>query len=121
MKKILIVDDSETVRSQLQKDLSSAGFEVVQAVDGHHGIEQAKAHKPAFILCDLNMPKMDGLSMVQELKRDPLFKDVPVFMLTTEASPEIKAKAKEIGIRAWITKPYDSAKLIIGIKKVLNL
>lgn len=121
MAKILVVDDSETVRVQIRKDLEPAGFLVVEAADGLMGIDKAREEKPDLILCDLNMPKLDGLSMAKQIKSDSVLSAIPIFMVTTEASPEAKAKAKEIGIRAWIMKPYDSEKLVAGIKKVLNL
>ena len=119
MAKILIVDDSETVRSQLRKDLTESGFQVVEAANGLEGLDVAKTEKPDCILCDLNMPKLDGLSMCAQIQKEPGLETVPVFMLTTEAGADAKKRAKEIGILAWITKPYDSGKLLAGIKKVL--
>lgn len=120
-KKILIVDDSETVRLQLRKDLTENGFEVVEAFDGVDGLEQLRAHKPDFILCDVNMPRLDGLAMCAQVRKEPGFEKIPIFMLTTEAGPDAKKRAKEIGITAWITKPYEPAKLIMGLKKVLGV
>ena len=119
--KILVIDDSETVRSQLRRDLVGFGYEVVEAEDGVVGLSQALAHKPDLILCDVNMPNLDGLSMIRHLRKEPGMSALPIFMLTTESSSDLKATAKELGIRAWITKPHDPVKLNLGIRKVLGM
>jgi two-component system chemotaxis response regulator CheY len=121
MAKVLIVDDSETLRHQLKRDLEAAGHTVVEAVDGADGLEKFQGRQDLeLILCDVNMPNMDGLTMVSKLAAALKAKNIPVFMLTTEASAEMKARAKESGVRAWITKPYIAEKLISAIQKVLS-
>lgn len=119
MAKVLIVDDSETLRVQLRKDLEGAGHQVIEGSDGVDGLNKLKeVGKVDLILCDVNMPNMDGLTMCSKVSQDPNFKGTPIFMLTTEANPEMKAKAKDFGVRAWITKPYVAAKLVSAIDKI---
>ena len=121
MSKVIVVDDSETIRNQLRKDLESAGFSVVEAVDGVDGFNVAKEHKDAkLILCDVNMPKMDGVTMVQKLKSD-LSNSIPIIMLTTESSDDMRSKGKESGVVAWVVKPYKSEKLLPAIKKIIEM
>lgn len=120
MAKILIVDDSETLRHQLRRDLESAGHEIVEAVDGVDGLEKIRTVKDLkLILCDVNMPNMDGLTMVSKMAQGAGPGSIPIFMLTTEASAEMKARAKDCGVRAWITKPYVVEKLVGAIQKIL--
>jgi two-component system chemotaxis response regulator CheY len=118
---ILVVDDSESLRMQLRADLEKSGHEVLEASDG---LEALRVFKEAIgiriILCDINMPNMDGLSFCAEAAKEEKFKSIFTFMLTTETSVELKAKGKEIGIRAWITKPYQVDKLLAAIEKVLR-
>jgi two-component system, chemotaxis family, chemotaxis protein CheY len=121
MKKILIVDDSETLRIQLKKDLEQAQYLVVEASDGVHGMEILDANRDtSLIICDINMPRMDGISMCSKIKEKPEFKSLPILMMTTESSAELKAKGKEIGVLAWITKPYSAEKLIGVLGKILK-
>jgi len=118
--KIMIVDDSDTLRGQLLKLLQSNGFEVVEANNGAKGVEVFGAIGGAvnLIITDYNMPELDGLGMIRKIRALPKGDAVPVFMLTTESSPELKNAGKEIGVRAWVTKPFSDEKLIMAIKKV---
>ncbi|MBY0472261.1 response regulator [bacterium] len=119
--KILVVDDSETLRVQLKQDLEKGGFQVVEGVDGVNGIEVLEKNKDvALIVCDVNMPNMDGLTMCSKVHQTAEFKAIPIFMLTTESGPEMKAKGKEAGVIAWITKPYVAEKMLAAIGKVLK-
>jgi two-component system, chemotaxis family, chemotaxis protein CheY len=121
MDKILIVDDSKVVRHQLKKCLEAAGFEVVVCEDGHIGHEAAKTITDInIIICDYNMPQMNGIAMIRLVRKIEIYKDIPVFMLTTESSKLLKDSANEIGILAWIIKPFAPAPLVAGIKKVLQ-
>ena len=121
MSKVIIVDDSETIRSQLKKDLETAGFGVVEAVDGLDGFNMVKSNSDAkLIVCDVNMPKMDGVTMVQKIKSD-LSNTIPVIMLTTESNDEMRSKGKENGVVAWVVKPYKADKLIPAIKKIIEM
>ena len=119
MPTILVVDDSKTMRDNLRDLLVKEGFEVVEAESGEQGVEMMGLHTINFIISDLNMPGMDGLTMCHHIKQQG--HSVPIFMLTTQANPELKVKAKEYGVLAWMIKPYNSDVLTRGIKKVLAM
>ncbi len=119
MAKILIVDDSEALRTQLRKDLESSGHDVTEAIDGLDGLKQlSKDDKTELIICDVNMPRMDGLSMCEKINEDSKYSQIKLFMLTTEASPDMKVRGKQVGVKAWITKPYALEKLLTAIDKI---
>ena len=119
--KIMIVDDSETLRTQLRRDLESGGFSVVEGFDGVHGIETLEKNKDVkLIICDVNMPRMDGITMCQKVHSNPEFTKIPLLMMTTESSPEMKAQGKAAGVLAWVTKPYVAEKLLSVIKKLVQ-
>lgn len=121
MKKILVVDDSETLRTQLKRTLTTASFEVVEAENGVQGLSQYAANQDvALIVCDVNMPEMDGLTMCEKISTDPAMKKVPIFMLTTESSQEMKVRGKAAGVMAWVTKPFVEEKLLKAVEKVVN-
>lgn len=121
MAKIVVVDDSEIIRFQLAEDLSAAGHEVLEAVDGLNGLEVIKNNDDIkLIICDVNMPEMDGITMCEQLSKDDTWNKVPIVMLTTQNSPEMKAKGKEYGVVAWVTKPYKAAALLGGVKKLVG-
>ena len=121
MANVLIVDDSETVRTQLRNDLVSEGYGTFEACDGFDGLKVLATHGQEIdlIFCDINMPEMDGLTMCKELHKDPALKTIPIFMLTTQTSPEMKAEGKKSGVIAWIVKPYEKNKVMGGVAKIL--
>ena len=120
MARILIVDDSETLRSQLKGDLAKASFEVLEAADGLEGLELLQKQPIVdLIICDVNMPRLDGFAMCEKLRERPELKSIPIFMLTTETLPEMKERGRALQITAWIIKPYDTSKLLGAIGKVL--
>ena len=121
MAKILIVDDSESQRTRLKTDLESGKHLVVEACDGHDGLEKLSQNPDvALIICDVNMPGMDGLTMCSKIHQLEKFSTLPIFMLTSEATAELKKTAKEYGVRAWITKPYVAIKLLEALEKVIK-
>jgi two-component system chemotaxis response regulator CheY len=121
MKKILIVDDSTTLRQQLKADLEGAGYKVVEAEDGALGLAALKSNSDVdLILCDVNMPNMDGLTMCDKVRKEAAFATKPIFMLTTESTPEMKVKGKVLGVKVWIVKPYEKASLLGVIDKVIG-
>ena len=121
MAKILVVDDSEIIRFQLAEDLSSEGHEVLQAVDGLNGLEVISEHDDIkLIICDVNMPEMDGITMCEQVSKDESRNKIPIVMLTTQNSPEMKAKGKAYGVVAWVTKPYKAAALLGGVRKLVG-
>jgi len=119
MPTILVVDDAKTMRDTLKDLLIPNGYEVVEAENGEQGLEMMAKHAIDLVISDLNMPGMDGLTMCSHIKEQGYH--APVFMLTTQTSPELKAKAKEFGVVAWIVKPHKDDILLKGIQKVLHL
>ncbi|KQT44441.1 Fis family transcriptional regulator [Aureimonas sp. Leaf454] len=118
-KTILTVDDSRTMREMLRRALEASGFNVVQAEDGVHGIEvlQGMAY-PDVIITDVNMPRMDGLQFIEEVRSDQSFRAIPILVLTTESDAEKKARARRAGATGWIVKPFDPVKLVDAIRRV---
>ena len=122
MKKILLVDDSDAVRSELKELLTSTGYQVIEGVDGLDGFNQAKNNADIqLIISDLNMPEMDGIMMCSKIMELSQYKSIPIFMLTTEASVELKAAAKAVGVLAWIVKPYDRDRVLVLIEKAFSM
>ncbi len=118
-KKILVVDDSATVRQQVGMALKQAGFTVVEAVDGADGVEKISGTADiAAVICDVNMPRMNGLDMVAEVKRDPKNAALPIVMLTTEGQPALIRRAKQAGAKGWIVKPFKAAQLVAAMQKL---
>src|SRR4051794_12004522 len=101
--RVLVVDDSAVIRKMVQGAFRGTEFELIEAVDGVDGLERlGDATAPDLVLCDINMPRMNGLDMVTALRKDDRFASLPVVMLTTEARPELIARARAVGIKAWI-------------------
>jgi two-component system chemotaxis response regulator CheY len=118
-KKILVVDDSRTVRQQLGGLLTEAGYEVVQAADGVEGVETISAMPDlSLVICDVNMPKMNGVDMLTLVKQDPRNAKLQVLMLTTEGQPALITRAKEAGARGWIVKPFKQELLLATVRKL---
>jgi len=119
MLSILIVDDSEVLRTQIRSLLEAADFKVVEACNGSDGLDQIKTHPEVrLILCDVNMPEMDGISMCKALHRAG--NKIPILMLTTEASMDLKNAGKSAGVVAWMTKPVNEERLIGAIRKLVG-
>lgn len=117
---ILTVDDSASIRLTTRIALTNAGYSVVEAVDGADGIAKLSSGQFDLIVTDLNMPNMDGLTMIRELRKMPAHTGVPVIFLTTESDGEIKQQAKAAGATGWLTKPFDPENLVKVVKKVLG-
>lgn len=118
MKTILTVDDSRTMRDMLKMALVDAGFRVVQAEDGVHGLEMLEGETPDVIVTDLNMPRMDGFSFIEALRQESAYRGTPILVLTTEVDTEKKKRAKAAGATGWIVKPFDTVKLVDAINRV---
>jgi two-component system chemotaxis response regulator CheY len=116
---ILTVDDSASIRAAIRIALSGEGYTVTEAADGSQGLEKASAGGFDLIVTDLNMPVMDGLTMIRELRQRPAGAGVPILFLTTESDADVKAQAKAAGATGWLTKPFDADQLIRVVKKVL--
>ncbi|CDZ57780.1 response regulator [Neorhizobium galegae] len=117
---ILTVDDSASIRLTTRVALSNAGYQITEAVDGLDGIAKLKASQFDLIVTDLNMPNMDGLTMIRELRKMPAHMGVPVIFLTTESDNDIKQEAKAAGATGWLTKPFDPESLVKIVRKVLG-
>lgn len=116
-KKIMIVDDSKTIRQQVSFTLSKGGYEVIEAEDGADGIEKLKANSDvAMVISDVNMPNMNGLEMVEKLKNDG--STVPVIMLTTEGAADLIQRAKDAGAKGWLVKPFQPDQLVAAVTKI---
>ncbi|HQT84090.1 MAG: response regulator [Acidiphilium sp. 37-64-53] len=118
IKTILTVDDSRTMRDMLRLSLVEAGFRVVQAEDGVHGLEVLRDETPDVIVTDINMPRMDGFGFIEAVRRDVTWRSTPVLVLTTEVDAEKKSRAKAAGATGWIVKPFDPVKLVDVIRRV---
>jgi two-component system, chemotaxis family, chemotaxis protein CheY len=117
-KTILTVDDSRTMRDMLMLALSSAGYRVVQAEDGVHGLEVLQSARPDVIITDINMPRMDGFGFIAGVRGNARHRAVPILVLTTESDTEKKDKARRAGATGWIVKPFDPIKLVEAIRRV---
>ncbi|MBC8129046.1 MAG: response regulator [Rhizobiaceae bacterium] len=116
---ILAVDDSRTMREMIRRALQEAGFNVVQAEDGVHGLEVLQGmERPDVIITDVNMPRMDGLQFIEEVRSDAGRRAIPILVLTTESDAEKKARARRAGATGWIVKPFDPVKLVDAIRRV---
>ncbi len=118
--KILVVDDSETIVALLKSLLQKEDYEVITAVDGEQGLQLAREANPNLILLDLMLPKIDGYKVCRLLKFDETKKDIPIIMLTSRGAEEDKETGKETGADAYLTKPFDNAKLLETIKTFLG-
>jgi two-component system chemotaxis response regulator CheY len=118
-KTILIVDDSASVRSVVGITLKGAGFTVIEACDGKDALSKMTGQKIHLVVSDVNMPNMDGITFVKELKKLPEYKFTPVCMLTTEAEKSKMDEGKAAGAKAWIVKPFQPPKLLDVIAKLI--
>ncbi|HEU4852793.1 MAG TPA: response regulator [Telluria sp.] len=119
-KTILAVDDSSSLRQMVAFSLKAAGYNVVEAVDGQDGLDKARLQAVDLVLTDQNMPRMDGLALIRELRALPDYAKVPILMLTTESSDEMKSKGRAAGANGWLVKPFDPQRLIEVVKKVIG-
>ncbi|RXJ89249.1 response regulator [Arcobacter sp. CECT 8983] len=121
MAKLLIVDDSTMLRDMLNYALNEGGYtDVVEAIDGVDGLEKAKSSSFDLIITDVNMPNMDGLTLIGELRKLPEYASKPILVLTTERSDEMKAKGKAAGATGWIVKPFVPEQLLKAVNIVLS-
>ena len=119
-KTVLTVDDSASIRQMVAFTLKSAGYDVIDAVDGMDGLGKAKTKTFDQDLTDQNMPRMDGLTLVKSLRALAQYKTVPILILTTESSDAMKTQGRAAGATGWLVKPFDPQKLIEVVKKVIG-
>ncbi|WP_448204527.1 response regulator [Azospirillum sp. sgz302134] len=117
-KKVLTVDDSRTMRDMVAFTLKGAGYEVVEAGDGQQALNVIGTNKVDLVITDLNMPVMDGLTLIRRLRATPAHRTLPILMLTTEADEKKKAEGRAVGATGWIVKPFNPEKLISVVQKV---
>jgi two-component system chemotaxis response regulator CheY len=117
---VLMVDDSPSMRQLVRSTLEGAGFNVVEKVDGVDALTFARSGNADLVLTDINMPNMDGIELVGELRGLPGYKFVPILVLTTEAGSDMKMRGKQAGATGWIVKPFDPQQLIATINRVLQ-
>ena len=117
-KTILVVDDSGSFRTVVKLALQKSGYAVVEAGDGLEALKRVAEHKVNLVVCDVNMPNMDGITFVKELKQSAAHRFLPVIMLTTEAQESKKAEGKAAGARAWITKPFQPSQLVDAVNRL---
>lgn len=119
-KKILAVDDSASMRQMVSFTLKGAGYDVTDAEDGVQAVEIAKKSSFDLVLSDVNMPKMDGIQLIKELRQLPAFKFTPILMLTTESGSQKKMEGKQAGATGWIVKPFNPDQLLGTVKRVIG-
>lgn len=120
MANILAVDDSASMRQMVSFTLKGAGHSVVEAVDGVDALAKARTGKFDLVISDVNMPNMDGITLIRELRALPNFKFTPMLMLTTESTTEKKQEGKAAGATGWIVKPFNPDQLLATANKVLG-
>ena len=118
-KTIMIIDDSVSLRQVVGIALRSAGYEVVEACDGQDALGKLTGQKFHLMICDVNMPNMDGISFLKALRQNPGYKFTPVIMLTTEAGEDKKREGQAAGARAWVVKPFKPEQLLHAVSKLI--
>ena len=117
-KTILAIDDSASIRQMVAMTLVSAGHQVIEAADGAEGYSKATSHTIDAVITDLNMPVLNGIEFIRKYRQHPSSKGVPIILLTTESSDDLKREAKEAGATGWMVKPFKQDQLVAMIKKV---
>lgn len=122
MKTIMIIDDSASIRQVVSLTLKGAGYGIIEAVDGQDALNKVNSAEINLIICDVNMPNMDGLTFVKTVKSDPAYNDykfIPIIMLTTVAEEEKKLEGQKAGAKAWLVKPFLPEKLLSAVEKLI--
>ena len=118
-RKVLVVDDSASVRQQVRLALDEAGFETIDAIDGIDGLKKLAEHPDlTLVICDVNMPNMDGLEMLEKARGQSSTSAIPIVMLTTEGQPGMIERAKQSGAKGWIVKPFKPHLLVATAEKL---
>jgi two-component system chemotaxis response regulator CheY len=119
-KKILVVDDSESIRQLVSHTLKSVGYDVLEGVDGADALLKITGQKIHLIICDVNMPNLDGISFVKEIKKLDDYKFIPIIMLTTESQENKKLQGQAAGAKAWVIKPFKPDQLLGVVSKLIS-
>lgn len=118
-KTILIVDDSASVRQVVKIAVTGAGYDVIEGVDGKDALSKLNGQKVHLIISDVNMPNMDGITFVKEVKKLDAYKFTPIIMLTTESQEEKKQQGQAAGAKAWVVKPFQPAQMLAAVSKLI--
>ncbi len=118
--RILAVDDSASMRQMVGFTLKAAGYEVAEAEDGVAALQLARNERFQLVLCDVNMPNMDGITLVRELRQLPEYKFTPLLVLTTESGQDKKSEGKSAGATGWLVKPFNPEQLIATVQRVIS-
>jgi two-component system chemotaxis response regulator CheY len=118
-KTILVVDDSSSLRQVVGIALKGAGYDVIEACDGKDALGKISGQKVHLIISDVNMPNMDGITFVKEVKKIPEHKFVPIIMLTTESQEAKKQEGQAAGAKAWVVKPFQPAQMLTAVSKLV--
>jgi two-component system chemotaxis response regulator CheY len=118
-KTIMIVDDSASIRKVVRLTLEAEGFNVIDAIDGVDALKKLNGVKIHLLITDVNMPNMDGITLVEEAKKLPDYKFTPMMMLTTEAGDEKKMQGRIAGAKAWLVKPFQPPMLLNAVSKLI--
>jgi two-component system chemotaxis response regulator CheY len=119
-KTALIVDDSTSVRQMVSFTIREAGFTVLEGANGQEALQRVEGSRVELVITDLNMPVMDGITLIRQLRSNPLYKFTPILMLTTESQESKKQEGKAAGATGWIIKPFDPQKLLAVVAKVVR-
>lgn len=118
-KTIMIIDDSTSLRQVVQIALNGAGYEVIEACDGQDAVAKLTGQKVHLMICDVNMPNMDGITFLKTIRTHPQYRFTPIIMLTTEAGEEMKKEGQAAGARAWVVKPFKPEQLLLAVSKLI--
>ncbi len=118
-KKIMVIDDSASLREVVSIALRAAGYEVTEAADGKDALAKLDASKINLVICDVNMPVMDGITFVREVKKRPEYRFLPVMMLTTESRESRKEEGQRAGAKAWVVKPFRPDQILNAVTKLM--
>jgi two-component system chemotaxis response regulator CheY len=119
-KKILVIDDSSSLREVVSIALQGAGYDVVQAADGKQALEKLDGARIHLAICDVNMPVMDGITFVKEVKKRADYRFMPIIMLTTESRESRKQEGQMAGAKAWVVKPFRPEQMLHAVAKLIS-
>ena len=118
-KTIMVIDDSASIRQVVNLTLKRAGYDIIEACDGKDALGKLAGQKVNLMVCDVNMPNMDGITFLKSLKEQPGYRFTPVIMLTTESQESKKQEGKAAGARAWVVKPFKPEQMLEAVSKLI--
>lgn len=119
-KTIMTVDDSASIRMMVKFTLKDLGYEIIEAANGSDALSKIDKHPISMLITDINMPEMDGISLVKKVRELPAYKFIPIIVLTTESQDDKKREGKAAGATGWIVKPFKPEQLVAVVKKVMG-